>query len=353
MIWILVVLFAVFWSFLGLYLFKKLKILDKPWPDVPPRERVPNIQGLVLFLWVFLTFLLFFKDYLWAAPIKALFIWWWLLVFIYLLDIYFKIPPLIRLIVQIVAALIAYWIGWVWFDHFYLNWHIINFPQWLSLILTVFWFVFFMNALNWFDWINWMASWLSAIWFLTIALLLKFIVIPAYPHMTQEELERLLFVVDISIIFFIWSLIYMIVEWKPWWILRDVWIVFLAYALALLSLLGWAKIGTLMVVLSLMLFDAIWVGLYRIFILKKNPMKWDYTHLHHRLQVFGWSRTEVKVFVLLWSLFWMVIIFLQWTNTIGKIIIFILMALVFFWVNIYLFLIKKKKVEFLPENLKE
>ncbi len=353
MIFFLITLFVVVWSILWLYIFKKLKILDRPWPDVPPRDRVPNIQGLVLYVGIFLTFLIFFKDYLTTNPVKALFIWGGLLVVVYLLDVYFKIPPIIRLVVQFLAAFIAYRYWWISFDHFYLNWKMIVFPEWLSLILTIFWFVFFMNALNWFDGINWMASWISSIWFLTIALLLKFVVIPAYPHMTQTELERLLFVVNISLIFFVWSLIYMIIEWKPWGLLRDVGIVFLAYALAFLSLLWWAKIGALIVVLSLMVFDAIWVWLYRIFVMKKNPMRGDYTHLHHRLQILGWSRTEVKVFVLLWSLFWMIIIFLQWTNTIGKIIIFVLMALVFFGVNIYLFLIKKKKVEFLPEKLKE
>jgi UDP-GlcNAc:undecaprenyl-phosphate GlcNAc-1-phosphate transferase len=162
----------------------------------------------------------------------------------------------------------------------------IVFPQWLSYILTVFWIVFFINAVNWFDGINGMASGLTTIGFLTIILLLKYVVIPAYPKMTQLELERLLFTIDLAMVFFIWSLIYSIIEWKPWGILRDVGVVFLAYALAFLSLLGGAKIGALVVVLSLMIFDAIWVGLYRIFVLKKNPMKGDYTHLHHRLQNF-------------------------------------------------------------------
>lgn len=353
MVFIKIILFALIFSILGLLIFRKLKILDNPWPDVPPRDRVPNIQWIVLYIWIFLTFFIFFRDYLTTNPIKALFIWGLLLVFVYLLDIYFNIPPFVRLIVQIIAALIAYYYWGIKFDHFYFSWNMIIFPHWLSLLLTVFWFVFFMNALNWFDWINWMASGLSSIWFLTIALLLKFVVIPAYPHMTQKELERLLFVTNVSIIFFIWSFIYMIIERKPWWLLRDVGIVFLWYALAFLSLFWWAKIWTLIVVLSLMVFDAIWVGLYRIFVLKKNPMKWDYTHLHHRLQVFGWSRWEVKVFVLLWSLFWMIIIFLQWTNTLWKIIIVILMASVFFGINAYLFLIKKKKVEFLPEEMKK
>ena len=58
---------------------------------------------------------------------------------------------------------------------------------------------------------------------------------------------------------------------------------FYGFALAYLSVVGGAKIGTLIVALSLVIFDAVWVGLRRIFIVKKNPLKGDYTHLHHRL----------------------------------------------------------------------
>lgn len=351
--WLWLIIFAIIWAVIWLFLFRRLNILDKPWPDVPPRNRVPNIQGIILFFWVFISFIIFFPNYLTADPLKAFFLGSSGLVVIYLLDVFYDVPPIVRLLFQIIAASVLFFVWWVWLKYFYFWWHMISLPEWLSYILTVFWVVFFINAVNWFDWINGMASGILTIWFLTIALLLKFVVIPAYPHMTQQELERLLFVVDLSLVFFIWSLIYMIIEWKPWGLLRDVGIVFLAYALAFLSLLWWAKIGALIVVLSLMIFDAIWVGLYRIFVLKKNPMRGDYTHLHHRLQNFWWTRWEVKVFVLWWSIFWMILLILQGTNTVWKLIIAGLMAIVFFGVNIYLYLIKKKKVEFLPERLKE
>ena len=46
---------------------------------------------------------------------------------------------------------------------------------------------------------------------------------------------------------------------------------FFGFAIAYLSVAGGDKIGTLVVALSLPLFDAAWVGLYRIFVLKKIP----------------------------------------------------------------------------------
>lgn len=91
------------------------------------------------------------------------------------------------------------------------------------------------------------------------------------------------FVEVMALLLFFVSLISVVIEYKPLGLLRDVGIMFFGFAIAYLSVVGGAKIGTLIVALSLPIFDAIRVGLYRIFILKKNPLNGDYTHLHHRL----------------------------------------------------------------------
>ncbi|USN56338.1 MAG: hypothetical protein H6766_04690 [Candidatus Peribacteria bacterium] len=79
------------------------------------------------------------------------------------------------------------------------------------------------------------------------------------------------------------SLVYTIVEYKPYGLLRDVGSWFYGFSLAYLALLGGAKIGTVLIVLALPLFDFIRVVINRIFVMKKSPLKGDYTHLHHRL----------------------------------------------------------------------
>ena len=85
-----------------------------------------------------------------------------------------------------------------------------------------------------------------------------------------------------------------------------------------------------MVALSLVIFDAIWIIWYRIFVLKKSPMKGDYTHTHHRLLGLGWSRGEVRAFVWIFSLVMMVLMLMQEANRMNKVIIFVIMAVLFF-----------------------
>lgn len=125
------------------------------------------------------------------------------------------------------------------------------------------------------------------------------------------NLEVLIFVQNMAFILFVISLLYAIIEYRPLGLVRDVGIMFFGFAIAYLSVLGGAKIGTILVALSLPLFDAIWVGLYRIFVLKKNPLNGDYTHFHHRLMGLGLSRGETRGFIRIRSIIMMILIILQ------------------------------------------
>ena len=94
-------------------------------------------------------------------------------------------------------------------------------------------------------------------------MLIKFVVFPSYEQF--NNLEALIFVQNLSFFLFLISLIYTVIEYKPLGLVRDVGIMFFGFAIAYLSVAGGAKIGTLVVALSLAIFDAIWVGLWRIF----------------------------------------------------------------------------------------
>lgn len=64
---------------------------------------------------------------------------------------------------------------------------------------------------------------------------------------------------NLAFVLFSVSLVSTFIEYKPLALVRDVGIMFFGFSLAYLSVLGGAKIGTLVVALSLVIFDAIWV----------------------------------------------------------------------------------------------
>lgn len=344
----------------GIEICKKWKILDKPGPDVPPRPRVPNMQGIFLLLGFYIVTAIFFPQYYSYPIFQWLAVWWWFIMLFSLIDTLLEsrwkkwIKAKYRLVLQVAAALIALGVWWIGIQEFVISGNIITLPQFRVILLTVFWFLVFMNSINRFDWIYGLASWVSTIWFLTIYLLLQSVVVPFYLSLiSPENLGVLTITSNVAFILAIWWIIYTTIEYKPTGLLRDVGILFYGFALAYLSLMGGAKIGTVLVVLSLPIFDAIWVFINRVFVMKKNPMKWDYTHLHYRLMALGWSRWEVRRFVWWWSVFFMVLTLLQGTNSYNKIIIFIFMAAIFFWVNIYLFRIKKLPMEYKVNKAKD
>ena len=335
--------------FIGWYLFKKYKILDRPGADLKwVRGPVPTLMGVFAYLSLILVIWIFFPDTFTNKVFMGLVLGVLPIILVELVEelgymwrVKFRIPQIVRLLAHIWWAILAVYIWniWAWQEFVYGDfvWKI---PQRFFVIFFVIWSMLCINAINWIDGINGQASWVSAIWFLTIYLLIKFVVMKVYTTFTNRDL--LVLVSNLSLILFFIALISTIIEFKPWGLLRDVWIMFFGFSLAYLSVVWWAKIGTLVVALSLVIFDALWVWLYRIFILKKNPMKWDYTHIHHRLMWLGWNRWEVRAFVWIWSLVMMILMLMQEWNRLHKIIIFAMMALIFFGVNAYIFLVKKK-----------
>lgn len=331
------------------------KILDKPWPDVPKRNSVPTIQGLTAILLVFVAMLVLRPEdiALWW-PFLWLWVWLWCIVWVTFVDELWRIVSpklrvwaLPRLLVQVWAIALAFILSWVWITEFELiNWFMIKFGPLTSLVLTVWWFLLFINAINWFDGIYGLATGMSSIWFLTIACLLLLVVIPFYTGISPEKLWLLQSVSRYAIIFFIVTFIWTLMEFRPTWLMRDIWTMSFWFALAYLALLWWAKIGTMIVVLMLPLFDAIWVIIDRLHRRAKNPLHGDFSHLHYRLMALWWDRNEVRIFIWGTSLFFVVLMLLQWTDRRGKVIILVLIGLIFFGVNWYLFWKKEMPSEY-------
>lgn len=67
------------------------------------------------------------------------------------------------------------------------------------------------------------------------------------------------------------------------------------FLLGILSILSWGKIGTLILVLSVPIIDAVYVMTRRI-VNKKSPFLGDAEHFHHRLLQIGWGKRRIAVF---------------------------------------------------------
>lgn len=347
MTYIFILIITILCSWAGITFFRKLKILDRPWNDLKnSRFPVPTLQWLVVYVIILVIVGIFYPSF-YTSPLIQWFLAGGSLIVLfetiteleYMGRIKLKVPPIARFFVHAIAACLALYISWISNYEFIISSHTFILPDWLLYLLFACWSIFVINAVNRIDGINAQGNWILTIGFFTIFALIEWVVFPSYTQF--NNLDTLIIVKEMSLILAIISLVYTFLEWKPFALIRDVGTMLLAFALAYLSVLWGAKIWTIIVALSLVIFDAIWVWLYRIFIAKKSPMKGDYTHIHHRLLALNWTRSEIRVFVWLFSLFMMMLILMQGTNRLHKIIIFATIALLFFGVNAYLFLYKK------------
>jgi UDP-GlcNAc:undecaprenyl-phosphate/decaprenyl-phosphate GlcNAc-1-phosphate transferase len=347
--YVLPLIIGVVIAWLGLVIFRKLGVMDKPGADlVGTRKAVPTMQGIFVYLAFFVIIAICFPVIFRSTIFRWLFVGTLpIIVFEFIEELRYigkikrKIPTIFRLVWHILGAVLAVYVWHFGWQELLIGTYKLMIPQRWFAIFFVIWSIICINAINRFDGIYAQASGVSSIWFLTIFLLIQFVVFGHYTNFTAENMLVLTTVKYLSFTLFAISLISTFVEFKPLWLVRDLGIMFYGFALAYLSVVGWAKIGTLIVALSLVIFDAVRVGLRRIFIMKKNPLKGDYTHLHHRLMGLGRTRKEVRATVWIWSLVMMILILLQGTDRNNKIVIFVMMALVFFWVNYYLFVVKK------------
>lgn len=339
-----------------LWFFDKMGIIEhKKRAEYYKRKPVPNAQGI--WLWLTLIIIIGFLGrtymdnqymliYIGAITILSI---------IATIDLFKPIPSWLRLVLQlgIFWAIVVYW--WVSIDTVRIIGWDISISTRIAIIGSVVWFVLCTNAINRFDGIQGQASGVTSIGSFSLWAVVTFIVLPSYTELTPYIRDQLEITKIIAFALWLVSLVYTYIEYKPLGLIRDIGTTIFWFSLAYLALLWGAKVGTLVVTLSIVLFDFIWVVVNRLLITKKNPMKGDYTHFHHRLIANGRSRSEIRRFVWIWSAILSVLMILQGTNSINKWIILFMMALVFFGIHIYLFWIKKlpteMKVDFKTEEV--
>lgn len=324
------VIFSLFIILFFKRLFYKFNILDNPVKYKKNREPIPYSIGIVFFISFFLL------SYFFVEHTYKLYLLWFfgfIISIVSFIDDMLDLNPKIRLLIQIIIwtiiwmTVIKVWyisniFGWIInLDNFFIE--IFNYKIYLiSLLFTIIWYVFIFNSLNWTDWIQWNTSWLSIISFLIIFLLwLKLYFSDHY----EWWIKNAEFIMNISLIL-IWIIIpFFFFDYKEKILMWDSWTMFLAFMLASLAIISGWKIATVLVVFGIYSVDAIYVILKRIKD-KKNPLSWDFTHLHHRLLNIWLSKKIILIFIFISSfLFWISSLFL---DKIWKIIIFIIIIFI-------------------------
>lgn len=336
---LLIFLLSFFVSLFLIFIFKKLfyefKILDNPKKYKLKRKAIPYSMGIIFFISFFLISFLFL-DF--TYKLYLIWFFWFIITIISFFDDMVNLSPKVRLFIQILIWAVI-WITSIKIGYISnIFWWIINLETHyfeffdykiylIPLLFTIIWYVFVFNALNWSDWIQGNTSGISFISFFIIFLLS---IILFKKDNYEWWIENAIFIAKTSLIL-MWIIIpFWYFDYKEKILMWDSGTMFLAFMLATLAIISWWKIATVLVVFWIYSVDAIYVILWRI--LKwKNPMKKDFTHLHHRLLNLWLTKNQVLFLVYSLSfLFWLTALFLEKT---WKIIVFSIIVVIVIFIN--------------------
>lgn len=326
-------------------IFYKYKILDNPKKYWKKRKPIPYSMWIVFFISFFIISY-FFVDH--NYKLYLIWIFGFLITLVSFIDDMLNVSAKIRLLIQIIIGLII-WLSSIkiWYISNIFWWiidlkiyaiQIFNFEIYLvPLIFTVIWYVFVFNALNRSDWIEWNTSWISLISFFILFLLWTILF---YKDDYQWWIINAKFIMTISIIL-VWIIIpFWYLDLKEKILMWDSWTMFLGFMLATLAIISGWKVATVLVVFWIYSVDAIYV-IFKRLLKRKNPLKWDFTHLHHRLLDIWLKRNQILILVYTLSFFfWITALFLDKT---WKIIVFWIIVVVVVFLNKIIEIISKNK----------
>jgi UDP-GlcNAc:undecaprenyl-phosphate/decaprenyl-phosphate GlcNAc-1-phosphate transferase len=266
----------------------KYKLLDRPNARKVHRRPIPRLGGIAIFLAFVVVSMLLYRPVnayegrvyigLLAAAVVTVAVMAW--------DDIRGLPPLLRLGVQTLAAFIAIYPA----GHGTLIEVIHNplitenngqtpLPLWIAVIFTWFWIVGMMNTINWVDGLDGLAAGVVTITALVMALI---------SWLLGQQTAALLCAILAGA-----TLGFLPLNWHPARLfMGDSGAMFLGLALAVLSNVGGAKLATMLLLLGLPILDTSRVILRRMRA-GRSPLRFDTSHLHHRLLAGGLSQRQI------------------------------------------------------------
>ena len=162
---------------------------------------------------------------------------------------------------------------------------LIRFAEPFAAVLTVVWIVGMINSVNFIDGLDGLSSGIGVIAALTLG------VISLTTTIAQPFVGLLCFALAGALIGFLrWN-------FHPARVfLGTGGVMFLGYALAVLSILGTAKVAVALLVLGVPIIDTFWIIVRRL-VSGSSPFKPDRGHIHHRLLDLGLSHRQAVLFI--------------------------------------------------------
>jgi UDP-N-acetylmuramyl pentapeptide phosphotransferase/UDP-N-acetylglucosamine-1-phosphate transferase len=276
-------------------LFEQWGLVDRPGPQRVNRNVVARGLGVAMFLAFLVGVGVSYSLPVERFPIETerillMIVGAAIVVAVMLVDDAIDLPPRIKLSWQMVAGLMIIlpriqgesrgivieqvnvpWIG------------VLTVPLLLAFVGTLLWLVGMMNVMNWVDGLDGLAGSISL-----VACVIMFIHtywgLGGLPQFTISLLPLILGAAILGFMPFNW--------YPSKVIMGDAGAMFLGYLLGVISIIGGAKIGMMLLVLGFPILDGIWVTLNRL-MHGRNAMKRDTRHLHHRLLRAGFSQPQV------------------------------------------------------------
>ena len=335
LLFVFVIFFSLFFIKWVIFVFQKYKILDNPEKYGKKRRPIPYGVGIIFFLVFFISSLIFIEI---DHKLVLIWVFWALVSLVSFLDDRCNVSPKFRLMIQIfIGAVIGLtsikigyvsWIFWGIIDLENIYFNFLHHQVFLiPLVFTIFWYVFIFNALNWTDWITGNTSLISLTCFVIIFLLWVRL------YLTDDYtwgVENALFIMQLSLILIALLVVYLYFDLQEKVLMGDAGTMFLGFMLATLAIISWGKVATVLAVFGIYAVDALYVVTKRI-IAGKNPLKGDYTHLHHRLLDIWLSEKQVLILVVSLSfVFWFTSLFLE---TLWKIVVFAIIVCFVLWLS--------------------
>lgn len=306
------------------FIFPKINLLDFPKRYNLKRERIPYPAGIMVMTMFILATLIFNPfDKESTTLIYSFLLSLSILIVVSFIDDRKNISIIYRLFFQTISALIIILSGiWIEFLTNPFSPNSIQLPFYIGGTITFIWILGFINTTNWLDGIPNLTLSSGAISSFVLGML------SLTPIVNQKELSILCFIFFIILLPFLLGNID-----KTRFILGDTGSMGIGFCLAVFSLFAGGKMATLFIVMSIPIFDGIFVVIYRI-LKKKSPFKGkDGLHLHDILIKRKWKESYIFLLYFLFSI--ILGISVLFLSTIEKIILIIIWFFLFVLFRIY------------------